>query len=275
MPFVKLDCDILRSTLWLDREARDVFITALLLAEPRQITEPMEQIKVGALEETGWVVPPGWYGFVPASGPGLVHLAGCEDQAGMDALRRMGEPESESRSRDFGGRRLVRVDGGFIVLNFMKYRDKDFGAAERMRLLRRRRRACVTANSDAVTANSDVGREQRQSTENVGRKEELPALPPADRAERAIQQTTDALRTRLYALISEMSDEDPKHRDPTELMRLVTAYDKADGRRVNGVVNAHLLTHERVEKSIADAEAILADWRKSGTGQGQAIQPAH
>ncbi len=264
MPFVKLDCDILRSTLWLDRGARDVFITALLMAEPRQILEATEQIRINSLEGTGWSVPPGWYGFVSASGPGIVRMSGCADEEGFAALHRLGEPDPESRSREYDGRRLVRVDGGYVVLNFMKYRDKDFGAAERMRALRARKRASVTANSDAVTANSDVGREQRAETENGGRKEEPPALPPADRAERAIQQTTDALRTRLYGLVSEMTEADPKHRDPTELMRLVTAYDKADGTRVRGLVNAHLLTHERVEKSIADAEAQLAEWRGHG-----------
>jgi hypothetical protein len=58
-----------------------------------------------------------------------------------------------------------------------------------------------------------------------------------------------------------MADADPEHQDPTELMRLVTAYDRPDGTRVKGVVNAALLTHERLEHSIADAEAQLAEWR--------------
>lgn len=90
---------------------------------------------------------------------------------------------------------------------------------------------------------------------------EPPALPPADQAERAIRKSTDALRTKLYALVSEMAAEDPEQQDPTELMRTVTAYDKPDGSRVKGVVNAALLTHERLEHSIADAEAQLAEWR--------------
>jgi hypothetical protein len=92
-------------------------------------------------------------------------------------------------------------------------------------------------------------------------REAPPALPPADRAERSIRLSTEALRTRLYGLITEMADADPEHQDPTELMRLVTAYDRPDGTRVKGVVNAALLTHERLEHSIADAEAQLAEWR--------------
>ena len=100
------------------------------------------------------------------------------------------------------------------------------------------------------------------SSSSVGRKEDgSPALPPADRTERAIQATTDGLRTKLYALVDQAVQVDPKKRDPVELMRIFTGYTKADGRAVNGVVNAALLTHERLEKSVADAEATVAEWR--------------
>ena len=96
---------------------------------------------------------------------------------------------------------------------------------------------------------------------------EAPALPPADRTERAIKASTDALRGRLYALVSEAVEVDPRKRDPTELMRLFTSYDRQPGRNgegggsVRGVVNAALLSHERLERSIADAEGQLAEWR--------------
>jgi hypothetical protein len=120
-----------------------------------------------------------------------------------------------------------------------------------------------------VTPQPVTSRKQKTEAEaetEAGRKEPPPALPPADQAERAIRQSTDALRTRLYGLITEMVAADPEHADPTELMRMVTAYDKPDGSRVKGVVNASLLTHERLEHSIADAEEQLAEWRAaSGT----------
>ena len=138
MPFVKLDCGILNSTLWFEREAREVFITALLMAEPFETQDPIPQIAIGSLEFTGWSVPPGWYGFVPAASVGIIHRAKVEEAAGFEALKRLGDPEDGSRSKDFEGRRLVRVDGGFIVLNFMKYRDRDYTAAERSRRYRLR-----------------------------------------------------------------------------------------------------------------------------------------
>ena len=36
MAFVKLDTGILKSTLWMEMAQRNVFLTALLMAEPRE-----------------------------------------------------------------------------------------------------------------------------------------------------------------------------------------------------------------------------------------------
>jgi hypothetical protein len=157
MPFVKLDTAILESSLWIDRAARDMFITALLMAEPREFTAPMPQYYVDRIEQTGFSVPPGWYGFVAAAGVGIARRAFVEQDEGIRALETLGSTDPHSRSPEFEGRRLVRVDGGFIVLNFFQYRDKDYTAAERMAKLRARKKAQeVTANSDGVTRNSDV-----------------------------------------------------------------------------------------------------------------------
>ena len=139
MAFVKLDCGILNSTLWIDREARELFVTALLMAEPYEVRTPMEQLQVRTLDKTGFVVPPGWYGFVPAAGVGIIRRAGLDLEQGIAALERLGSPELESRTPDFEGRRLVRVDGGFIALNFDKYRQKDHTAAERSRRYREKK----------------------------------------------------------------------------------------------------------------------------------------
>jgi hypothetical protein len=140
MAFVKLDTKILDSTLWIERDLREIFITSLLMAEPREFKDPTRQIEVGQLEFTDFEAPPGWYGFVPAASLGIINRAGVDKDAGLDALRRLGEPEIESRSTEFDGRRMIRTDGGFLILNFMKYRDKDHTAADRQRKLRERRK---------------------------------------------------------------------------------------------------------------------------------------
>lgn len=177
MAFVKLDCGILNSTLWVEREPRDVFITALLMAEPFEVIDPMPQYKIGAIELTGFVVPPGWYGFVRAAGPGIVRMAMAGYDEGMAALDKLGSPDLDSRSSDFDGRRLVRVDGGFIVLNFMKYRDRDnTGAVRAARYREKKRREAadaVTRDISTVTRDSSCGvtkqkQKQKQSINTLG-----------------------------------------------------------------------------------------------------------
>ena len=149
MAFVKLDTGILDSTLWIERDCREIFITALLMAEPREFNHPLPQIAIGSLDHTGFEAPPGWYGFVAAASLGIINRAGVEREAGLQALHKLGEPESESRSKEFDGRRMIRVNGGFLILNYMKYRDKDHTAAERQRRLRERKKALETANVTA------------------------------------------------------------------------------------------------------------------------------
>jgi hypothetical protein len=175
MPFVKLDCGILNSTLWFERDAREIFITALLMAEPFETTEPLPQIEIHSLELTGWSVPPGWYGFVPAASVGILHRAKVDEASGLEALKRMGEPEESSRSKDYEGRRLVRVDGGFIILNFMKYRDRDYTTAERSRRYRERlasRRDKAASHRDITQAESRV-----QKADTKAEEQERPPRP--------------------------------------------------------------------------------------------------
>ena len=163
MSFVKLDVGILDSTLWVDKDSRDVFITALLMATPKEIEQPLEQIKVSAIEYTGFIVPPGWYGFVPAAGPGIIRRCGIDEEAGMQALERLGSPDQSSRSQAFDGRRLVRVNGGYLILNYMAYREKDHTAAERMRRFRERKRSVTASNAQSVTRN--VNNDTRNDTQ--------------------------------------------------------------------------------------------------------------
>lgn len=158
MAFVKLDVGILNSSLWIDREARDVFITALCMAVPHELTEPIPAISVRTLEPTGFVVQEGWYGIVKAAGPGIVRQACVDAEPGMKALERLSTPDPDSRTPDHEGRRLVRIAGGWIVLNFDLYRQRDQTAAERAKRYRDRKR---------TTPSHTVTRDDRDATANV------------------------------------------------------------------------------------------------------------
>lgn len=138
MAFLKLDTGILDSTLWLDSDATKVFVTALCLAQPHDFANPVQQLEVRANKPTKFSAPPGWYGFIPMAGVGIVDRAKLHSfgkrtieqarAAGMRALERLGAPDPESRTPDHDGRRLIRVAGGFLVLNYRLYRDKDHAA---------------------------------------------------------------------------------------------------------------------------------------------------
>lgn len=154
MAFVKLDCGILDSTLWVEREAREVFITALLMAKPAHYAEPVPQIDVRSTEETGWHAPPGWYGYVEAAGPGIARRAGVPAEAGLAALEKLGNPDPESRTPDHEGRRMIRIDGGYLILNYDRYRNKDHTAAKRSAAYRERKASRVTVDNHTVTGRS-------------------------------------------------------------------------------------------------------------------------
>src|SRR5215469_9338183 len=125
MPFVKLDCGMLRSSIWFEREQRELFITALLMAEPYFCVEERYQLYVDRLERTGFVVPGGPYGMVRAAGSAIIRLSCVDPEKGMVALAQLGEPDKDSRSKDFEGRRMIRVNGGYLILNYFKYREYD------------------------------------------------------------------------------------------------------------------------------------------------------
>lgn len=175
MPFVKLDTRILDSTLWIKRDLREVFITALLMAEPMEFDEPQRQIEVDSLDHADFEAPPGWYGFVPAASFGIINRAGVDMEAGMVAIRKLGQPEIESRSPEFEGRRMIRINGGFLILNYMKYRDKDYTAKDRMARLRaRRKEEKVTRNSNGVHPNVTQAESRVQSAEAEGERPPTP-----------------------------------------------------------------------------------------------------
>jgi len=265
---VKLFSGIVQSTVWReDLHVKVVWITLLALCDSR--------------------------GNVSTSVPGLATSAGVSLDQCVEALERLMAPDKWSRTQEHEGRRIEEIDGGYRVLNYLKYRQMrdEEKRNDQTREATRRWRQRVGSITDAHSAHGDQGepiraraRERVRTTDllptyssSVGRESvQAPAdplegevvAPAADPlflrvhdAEKAIRLSTDALRTKLYGLVAEMVKADPEHSDVTELMRLVTAYDKPDGKRVPGVVNAAMLSHERLENSIADAEALLAEWR--------------
>jgi hypothetical protein len=84
-------------------------------------------------------------GRVILSFPGLVRLANVSYEECKEAMRILEAPDIHSKSPEWGGRRIEKVDGGWLILNYLKYRDmqtpSQSAAAERQRRFRDRRGA--------------------------------------------------------------------------------------------------------------------------------------
>ncbi len=157
MAFFMLDTGILRSSLW--RAAgpvAKVFITALINATPCEFKHPVDVFDLDG-KPTGWQVPPGWYGFVEGSWAALLDDAKPDTfDDGVEALRCLGAEDPRSSSPAFGGRRLVRVDGGLVVLRYDHFAGKDHSHsnAQRCRDYRQRKKETRASTGLAASPNS-------------------------------------------------------------------------------------------------------------------------
>lgn len=197
MTFFKLDSGFVESTLWSDRDAKDIFLVALLSAQPYEVTEPTHQLEVFGNKATGYIVPPGWYGLVSSTYAGFSRRSGLPVEDTIAALTRLGSPEIASRSQEFDGRRMVRVGAGYIVLNFEHYAKKDHTSTERVRRFRafRKMREDVAAREGGlyethIDVDVDVDTEEEQEQKHT-------PLPPkggrGGRRRKVDVKTTDLL----------------------------------------------------------------------------------
>lgn len=96
--FVKLFGSILDSSIWgEDNDTRILWITMLVMADAN--------------------------GVVRASTSGLVRRAHVSEEAFRRSIKILESPDLDSKNQDYGGRRVEKVDGGWMVLNYKKYRE--------------------------------------------------------------------------------------------------------------------------------------------------------
>jgi hypothetical protein len=95
--FTKLFNTIVTSTIWQeDDKTRIVWITMLAIADAA--------------------------GIVGASIPGLASVSNVSVNAARSAVKTLLAPDADSRTKDFDGRRIEEIDGGWRILNHAKYR---------------------------------------------------------------------------------------------------------------------------------------------------------
>lgn len=145
--YTKLFGSIVASTIWReDDKTRIVWVTMLAMANK--------------------------HGDVEASVPGLADLARVSIEDVETALKTLQMPDKHSRTKDFEGRRIAPIDGGWHILNHSKYREKMSKDERRNYLARKQaeRRARLKAEAERVnnqSTNVAVG-QQPSTSVNVG-----------------------------------------------------------------------------------------------------------
>ena len=132
--FTKLWESIIHSTIWREEmHVKIVWITMLAMADAR--------------------------GCVSASVPGLADAARVSLDQCLDALARLSAPDPYSRTKDFEGRRIEEVDGGWHLLNHGKYRamrmreERKVQVREAVRRHRRKKKEEVGVITDVIKSN--------------------------------------------------------------------------------------------------------------------------
>jgi len=113
--FTKLYQSIIHSTVWREPDhVRIVWITMLAMADRE--------------------------GIVEASVPGLADASRVDMTKCVEALDKLSSPDPYSRTKDFDGRRIGEIDGGWVILNYVQYRAKLTAEDKRRRNAEKQRR---------------------------------------------------------------------------------------------------------------------------------------
>lgn len=141
-----------------------------MMARPVHFQVARPAIELDSTKQAGWSIPPGEYGLIEAAASGILNRAQIPlnlRSEGHAVIKALCSPDPESKSLALDGRRLVRIEGGFVVVNFRKYRDKDHTGAERQAEYRKRKREqqqelMLGRNGNVTEAEEEVEEEEEK-----------------------------------------------------------------------------------------------------------------
>ena len=157
MGFSKLFSDIIHSTVWREKmHVKVVWITMLAMADR--------------------------HGQVLASIPGLADSAKVTLEECLDALNIFQSPDEYSRTKDYEGRRITEIDGGWLLLNYEKFRERKDDEEQRIktreRVRKHREKAKDVTPDVTVTPSNDI-QKQKQKTDSEADGEPAPPEKPS------------------------------------------------------------------------------------------------
>ena len=127
--YTKLFSSIITSTIWQENtDTRIVWVTLLALADQ--------------------------HGEIHASVPGLAHQARVSREACEAALTKFLSPDPDSRTKDFDGRRIATIEGGWELFNHAMYRVMSSKEDRKAQNAERQRRFKTRHNKHVHTGNA-------------------------------------------------------------------------------------------------------------------------
>lgn len=99
------------------------------------------------------------------------------------ALKKLESPDCESRSINDDGRRIKRVDGGYFVVNYQKYRELTTKEKEAQRKWESRHKSNLPDKSGHVRTNADYSASASASDKEEVQEEKKHFTPPAHLAD--------------------------------------------------------------------------------------------
>ncbi len=157
--FTKLYSGILDSTLWCEPDrTRLMWICMLAMADQ--------------------------YGRVMGSVPGLANRARVPLDDARAAIRAFLDPDPDSRTKDFEGRRIEEIDGGWRLLNHAKYRElrAEDDRREQNRLAQARARDRKRDESAKVSTRQHESAESAHTEADADAVRDMGAIAPSSSA---------------------------------------------------------------------------------------------
>ena len=130
--FTKLFSEIVTSSIWSeDDKTRLVWITLLALVDNPK-------------------------GEVPASIPGLANAARVSIKDCEKAVKILESPDEYSRTKEHEGRRIKPIDGGWLIINYEKHRNREDSDPRKVADRERQRRHRAQMSRDSHVTSCDV-----------------------------------------------------------------------------------------------------------------------
>lgn len=239
-PFVVIDAEILSSSIWSESATTKlVWLTLLILCDTD--------------------------GYVGAALPGIAHAAGVTREECEEALAILQQPDPDSRTQSHDGRRLERVERGWLVLNFREHLDRlsreRAKSRDRVRKHRARRNAGnapkADMSTDVTTGNREQGKGTREqtSTDSINQPRAREGYTPKAnpfiaQGERPKWETEALTLTGEIARLMDM--------DGAEVFQKASGYSGARTSKINPAN----LTEDRLVNTVLDLRKMLKQARE-------------